>query len=171
MSFGEVLTLWQEDAAFRAFFSDLLSDVPLKAFRWETPPITASTLNRDFEFVTLDCPGLIRTPDRMAFSDHFNAGNSSGNVTVFANLGGDAVLVVPLPIGPDSAYAHLAAFVRGAPEAQRHALWQSLSEAAEKRVGSRPVWISTAGMGVAWLHVRLDDRPKYYGYRAYAQTI
>ena len=30
-----------------------------------------------------------------------------------------------------------------------------------------PVWVSTAGAGVSWLHVRLDDRPKYYGYQPY----
>jgi hypothetical protein len=28
-------------------------------------------------------------------------------------------------------------------------------------------WLSTAGMGVPWLHVRLDDRPKDYGHRPY----
>jgi NADH:ubiquinone oxidoreductase subunit len=37
----------------------------------------------------------------------------------------------------------------------------------QNRVGEQPVWLSTAGMGVAWLHVRLDDRPKYYGYSPY----
>ncbi|MGI9175867.1 MAG: DUF6940 family protein [Rhodothermales bacterium] len=24
------------------------------------------------------------------------------------------------------------------------------------------MWLSTAGGGVSWLHVRLDSRPKYY---------
>jgi len=30
-----------------------------------------------------------------------------------------------------------------------------------------PTWLSTAGGGVAWLHVRLDTRPKYYRYNPY----
>jgi hypothetical protein len=34
----------------------------------------------------------------------------------------------------------------------------------------KPVWLSTAGAGVSWLHVRLDDRPKYYGYRPYQEA-
>jgi hypothetical protein len=38
-----------------------------------------------------------------------------------------------------------------------------------RRVGRQPVWLSTAGAGVAWLHVRLDDRPKYYGHGPYRQ--
>ena len=28
---------------------------------------------------------------------------------------------------------------------------------------------SAAGAGVSWLHVRLDDRPKYYGFLPYKQ--
>ena len=33
--------------------------------------------------------------------------------------------------------------------------------------GAMPTWLSTAGMGVSWLHVRLDSQPKYYGFAAY----
>ena len=40
----------------------------------------------------------------------------------FANRGGDAILVVPCPLVEPSAYGHLAAFVRLAPERQRQAL-------------------------------------------------
>ncbi len=39
-----------------------------------------------------------------------------------------------------------------------------------KRVSRKPVWLNTAGGGVAWLHVRLDDRPKYYGYQNYKSS-
>jgi len=76
-------------------------------------------------------------------------------------------MVVPCPIAEPSAYGHLAAFVRQAPEPQWHALWQTVGAAMTRRIGSRPVWLSTAGAGVSWLHVRLDDRPKYYGYAPY----
>ena len=41
------------------------------------------------------------------------------------------------------------------------------ADAMLDRIDDRPVWLSTAGMGIAWLHIRLDDRPKYYGYREY----
>jgi hypothetical protein len=162
-TFAEVFRGWLEDGEFRAKFSDLLANSRYSAFRWETPPVTAATIGRDFEFVLLDSPALARDADPEAFAQHFGGSNDRG-VVVFPNLGRDAVMVVPSPIAAESCYAHLAAFVRGAPEWQRHALWRAVGEAAVARVGSEPVWLSTAGAGVSWLHVRLDDRPKYYGY-------
>jgi hypothetical protein len=167
-SFAEILCGWREDAEFRALFNELLANAPYTAFRWETPAVTAATLSRPFEFVLLDSPGLAQRPDRKAFAEHF-AGAGVG-VVVFPNLGGDAILVVPCPVVAPSAYGHLAAFVRHAPEEQRHALWQAVGEAMARRVGTEPVWLSTAGAGVSWLHVRLDDRPKYYGFGPYRQS-
>ena len=166
MTFEAVLGRWQRDAGFRAFFNDLLADSPFTAFKWETPPITAATANRPFEFVMLDSPGLARASDTVAFAEHFDS-EAPGGVVAFANLGGDAQLVVPCPMGSHAAYGHIGAFVRLAPEAQQQALWSRVGTAMQRRLGAEPVWLSTAGGGVSWLHVRLDDRPKYYGYAPY----
>jgi hypothetical protein len=166
VSYAEVLRRWQQDVDFRSFFTALLAEAPFAAFRWETPPITTATASRPFEFVLVDSPGLGRNPDAGAFADHFR-GAASGGVVAFPNLGKDAILVVPCPSGPLAAYGHLGAFVRQAPERQRHALWELVGAAMQRRLGSKPVWLSTAGAGVPWLHVRLDDRPKYYSYGPY----
>jgi hypothetical protein len=163
VSYAEVLNRWQRDGEFRSMFIALLADTPFAAFRWETPPITTATANRPFEFVLLDSSDLARTPDSKAFAEHFSNG-AMGGVVEFPNLGKDAIMIVPCPTGPASAYGHLAAFVRQAPEPQRHALWELVGSAMARRLGSSPVWLSTAGAGVSWLHVRLDDRPKYCGY-------
>ena len=166
VAYADVLRLWQDDAAWRTYFMSLLADAPFAAFRWETPPITAATANRPFEFVLLDSPELLVTPDAAAFAQHFKAAPKLGAVE-FANLGRDAVLIAPCPGDSHSAYAHLAAFVRQAPAEQQHALWRLVGAAMQRRLNSKPVWLSTAGAGVAWLHVRLDDRPKYYGFAEY----
>ena len=34
----------------------------------------------------------------------------------------------------------------------------------EARIDSNPLWLSTLGLGVAWVHIRLDRTPKYYQY-------
>lgn len=168
-TFTDVLRAWLDDAVFRTLFNAWLAEVPFSAFRWETPPITSATATRPFEFVLLDSPGLSRRPDTRAFAEHFGGASETG-VVVFPNLGKDAIMVVPCPLAAPSAYGHLAAFVREAPESQRDALWQSVGSVMGRRVGARPVWLNTAGAGVAWLHVRLDDRPKYYGFESYRRS-
>jgi len=164
-TFAEVLCGWQEDAEFRTLFNSLLAETPYTAFRWETPGVTTETLSQPFEFVVLDSPSLARRPAPTAFAEHFRDANAE--VGVFPNRSGDAVMVVPYPIAGIAAYGHLAAFVRLAPESQWHALWRTIGDLMQHRIGTRPVWLSTAGAGVSWLHVRLDDRPKYYGFAPY----
>jgi hypothetical protein len=90
---------------------------------------------------------------------------------LFPNLGLDAILVVPYPIAAHSVYAHLATFLRKGPESQRHALWQAVGYTMAQRLSSAPIWLNTAGGGVAWLHVRLDSRPKYYVYSRYVPSL
>jgi hypothetical protein len=164
LAYADVLSLWHNDASFRSYFCTLLAASPFEAFRWETPCVTLATLTRQFEFVLLRTDTLARGVDPTAFATHFD---SASEVVTFPNLGRDAVMVVPCPIGNTSVYGHLASFIRNAPESQLHHLWQSVAVAMRQRVSDRPVWLSTAGMGVSWLHIRLDDRPKYYGYSAY----
>ncbi len=169
-SFADVLHGWQSDAGFRTMYNDLLAGSPFSAFRWETPPITSAAMSRSFEFVLLDSPSLTRAPDSEAFAEYFQT-SSETEVIEFPNLGGDAILIVPRPNASPSTYVHLASFVREAPESQRHALWQLVGSAMFRRIGAKPVWLSTAGAGVSWLHVRLDDRPKYYGFGPYRQNV
>ncbi len=170
VSYLEILRRWQNDADFRTWFTGALADAPFSAFRWETPPITAASADRPFEFVLLDSPGLARKPDPNAFAEHFSRATKTG-VVEFPNLGKDAIMVVPCPNGSLSAYGHLAAFVRQAPEPQRHALWELVGAVMMRRLGPAPVWLSTAGAGVSWLHVRIDDRPKYYAHRPYREAM
>ena len=167
--YRDILRLWQDDEAFRTFFISLLADAPFAGYRWETPAVTTATADRPFEFVLLNAPGIERPAEPLAFAEQFRAADADRRVVAFPNLGNDAVLFVPCPSAgvPDSAYVHLAAFVRHAPAAQVHELWRAVGAAMEARLNARPTWLSTAGMGVAWLHVRLDQRPKYYGYAPY----
>lgn len=164
VSYADVIHAWQQDVTFRNFFIDLLLASPYPAFRWETPPITAATASRPFEFVLINSPGLARSPDRQTFAQHFQ---SKQGIVTFPNLGKDAVLVVPCPSNPLVDYGHLGAFIRQASKTQQQELWTAVGDAMANRLDDQPVWLSTAGGGVAWLHVRLDDYPKYYHYQPY----
>jgi len=167
LSRARFLQRLRDDADFASWYSELLAAAPWPAFYWENPPLAAGVLERPAEFVLIEAPALAAVqPDAETFSGHFGAGDG---VVTFTNLGGDALLVVPEPAddaGPD-ACAHLAAFVRGAPRAQVRALWRAVAAAVLDRLGDEPLWLSTSGTGVAWLHVRLDRRPKYYQHAPY----
>lgn len=168
LSYAEAIGLWQNDAVFRAFFISLLSDSPFTAYRWETPSITNGTANRPFQFVLLNSPGLSRVPDHATFAQQFADAGIDG-VVVFENLSKDSTLIVPAAESARSAFDHLAAFIRSASEKQKHALWQAVGLTMQSKISAKPLWLSTAGGGVAWLHVRLDSRPKYYGYGPYRE--
>ena len=166
VSYADAIRRWRNDSDFRAFFISLLKNSPFPAFRWETPPINIATANQPFEFVLLDSPDISLDPDYAAFAEHFVT-MEPGGIVEFPNLGGDAILVVPCPHDALSDYGHLATYLRNSPEPQQHLLWELVGAAMQRRISSKPVWLSTAGGGVAWLHVRLDDQPKYYGYAPY----
>ncbi|MEA3411070.1 MAG: hypothetical protein U9R74_05965 [Pseudomonadota bacterium] len=168
LTFSEVAALWRDDARFREFYISLLAQAPWPACLWETPPVTTDSIDRGFEFVLLQSRGLATMQtDGTAFGEHFGWEQDDEGIMVFPNLGGDAVLVVPGPRAPLSAYPHLVAFSRRAPIVQQHVLWRRVAETLLARLGDEPVWLSTSGLGVPWVHVRLDDRPKYYQFGPY----
>ena len=93
-------------------------------------------------------------------------------VVSFSNLGKDAILIVPCHLAHESPnpYTHLANFIRLGNERQIKSFWQEVARQMQKRLRvkqGKKVWISTCGLGVFWLHVRLDTSPKYYSYTAY----
>lgn len=165
-TYKDIIHKWQSDNAFRDFFIGLLAQAPFAAYFWETPPITQSTLERPFESVLVDAPQLANvSAERHAFANYFH----NESVVDFPNLSGDAHLVVPCPQSSADAFAHLATFSRSAPPAQQHQFWQRVGTAVSNQLGERPLWVSTSGLGVHWLHVRLDSRPKYYTFRPYRE--
>lgn len=172
LSYEAVIKLWESNREFRKFYSRILSNSPFLAFRWETPPLTRATSTRPFEFVLINSPEFCsRLPDAHVFNEYFDNDESDSGIVKFPNLGGDSTMIVPSPRTSEKVYGHFAEFIRGAPTSQVDALWHEVGALAQSRLSSEPVWINTAGGGVAWLHVRIDSRPKYYGYKPYRQAV
>lgn len=163
-----------EDPALRTALVGALKEVPWAAYFFECPPVNARTAGRQpFEFVAVDAPSLaaLREGEPDAFAEHLaDRCTQETGVATFYNLGRDAVLVAPCHAAGLNAYPHLAAFVRRGPADQVDALWRAVGDAMAVRVQEvdpRPVWLSTSGLGVYWLHVRMDSRPKYYTFRPF----
>ena len=64
-----------------------------------------------------------------------------------------------MPCEPLAACAHMAAFVRKASRTQVQELWHETGRAMLETLSDQNLWLSTSGVGVAWLHIRLDSYP------------
>jgi hypothetical protein len=91
-------------------------------------------------------------------------------VVSFPNLGGDAQLVVPCPIAEKNVYTQIGSFVRNAPKQQLTHFWKRTGSEMLSAITEKPRWLSTSGLGVYWLHVRIDSVPKYYQTDAYKRV-
>jgi len=156
-------------------FIKILKTSKFETYFFETPGVKLSTLSRKFEFVLVDAPQLKGVqPDEDAFQEYFNCDQKT-MVATFMNLGKNAVLLSPCPqynkIKDLSIYSSLAPFVRSAPEDQVHQFFEiSAKRMLEVAKFNRPemvTWMSTSGLGIYWLHLRLDYTPKYYTYHPY----
>jgi len=153
------------DPDFRTSYNHLLANAEFKGYFWEHPPITKADLDKPYEFVLVKSNNIHKvTAEPNAFAQHFAGAQY---VADFPNLGGDAHLIAPTPELEPQHYSHLGSFVRHAPAAQQGAFWQSVGACYAAAIQKGKRWLSTAGMGVYWLHVRVDTRPKYYRHGAY----
>jgi hypothetical protein len=153
---------------FNDFISTVLAASAFPAFFWECAPISRPSLGLPFEFVIVNSTQLVDVPaDPAPFLPYCSRRPVCETVVRFDNLSGDAVLVSPCPITSDTAWPHLADFVRTAPALIKREFWSCAGAALLENLDQRPLWLSTSGLGVYWLHLRLDTRPKYYTHEPY----
>lgn len=120
----------QEDSTnFVKVMSTALEDSQkiFNSYFWECPPIHQDTLSNQFQFVTVKAPGLSRIKQNYSsFKEQFR-GNESKIVCSFQNLGGDAIMVVPVPAeGKD--FSHLARFNENADFNTKKIFWEKVAE-------------------------------------------
>ncbi|MDZ7680680.1 MAG: hypothetical protein U5J63_02945 [Fodinibius sp.] len=170
LSYGDFLSLLQTDKKFRSFFISLLNEVPFRAYHWETPAVSTSNTDQPFAFVVTKSPGIDLAPNAGPFKQYFSALGQNESIAVFENLGRDALLIAPTPRQPSINYSHIGVFTEQAPQQQQHELWKKVGAVTKEQLTTKPLWLNTAGGGVAWLHMRLDSRPKYYNHHPYRSS-
>lgn len=174
------------DTQFVGLLNAAIAQHPSNAVFWECSSFTLGSIEQiPFEFVLIpstDLDSIIT--DISSFRSHFAAHRNSipgpsepNEVTTFKSLGGDATLVVPCPsdlenlVYNPAEMAHLALFVRHAVPEHKAELWRAVGrtvlELLEDSALHQRYWLSTSGLGVSWLHVRIDTVPKYYHWKEY----
>lgn len=99
------------------------------------------------------------------FTDYKTYINKSknNNVVSFPNLSRDTILVVPMPKRGKN-FSNLKNFIDTASSTQTRQFWKKVVIETRKLLKKHnKVWISTHGLGVPYLHVRISTTPKYYG--------
>jgi len=144
------------------------------AFFFETKGASYNNVSeKQFEFILVNSHSFKvaeANPDPNTFKEYLNCGESM--VCSFWNLGGTAKLIAPRQQNGEDLkkYSHLAIYLRDALEEEVVQIWGRVTDdylICLKERGGEPVWLSTSGLGISWLHFRLDHRPKYYTFREF----
>jgi hypothetical protein len=147
---------------------------------WECCPVSnGSVSSMSFEFVLMPAPLLEVPADSLSFQEHFDSayqnGAADGSAIKFPNLGGTSTLISPLPLATGGGhYAHFKKFLIHAPAHAIDSFWSKTAAAMLSQLRSsqahKPIYLSTHGGGIAWLHARIDPKPKYYNFREYKEA-
>ncbi|KLL03482.1 MAG: hypothetical protein MRECE_10c011 [Mycoplasmataceae bacterium CE_OT135] len=172
LTFGEFIQLLKsKDQDFLNAFNEALEQAgsQLSAYFWECVPVSQTTKGKNFEFVVIKSESLDKiTQDYSRFQEHFN--QSQESVVSFFSFSRDT-LVVPIP-NEKKNYKNLKEFINNAPSEQKNNFWQKVGEEMEEKLlnaDGAPRWLSTHGLGVPYLHVRIDKKPKYYSWKEYKE--
>lgn len=166
LKFKEVFELWQDNTAFINFYKDELIKLNYPAFYWEHPALKTEFLNKNYECILLRSGRLEKLPvNEQAFKEHLS---KKEEVVDFMNLGKNARLVVPTKKSEQAIYNHMGKFIRMASQKQITEVFKKIGQAITEEIEKQPiVWLNTAGLGVIWVHIRMDTRPKYYKTKQY----
>lgn len=95
------------------------------------------------------------------FSKFFAANTTNKLALSFPNKGKTAMMVVPSPDeGKD--FAHLYNFINQADQKQQSALWKEVAKVfTSKKTKTNTLFLSTHGLGVNYLHIRIKDSNDY----------
>ena len=158
MLWSEVLNNWENGIPFS--YPESLKHK--NKFFWNTSSLTENC-DSQFSEKFKESRELPNIQSKNAFKDKLIKAEKNGkqHATSFPNLSKDTVLVVPMPRG--KCYATLKDFVDNAPKKQQQEFWKLVAKKAKKQAKKfGKVWISTHGLGVPYLHVRIASHPKYY---------
>lgn len=100
--------------------------------------------------------------DTRTYSEYFKKNKYDPVVSFFSKRGNTKLIVPRILDGYDSeTYKNISTFSRMADVEQQIALWKKVF--SELDTGSGEQYINTHGLGVGWLHVRIDKKMPKWG--------
>jgi len=104
---------------------------------------------------------LPKIQDYTPFLEHIKKSKNK-YVTSFWNLSGNTRLVIPIP-KKNKNFCTLNEFCKNASKTQQQKFWKKVAiEIKKYKKNHEKVYLSTHGLGVSYLHIRIESTPKYY---------
>ena len=179
-NFRTFLTKLSTSATIRKQFIQSIVSTGYDNCYLEFPPITQDLLDSSkvAEYTVLES-SKFKDADWTVFNDKLKKNHSKNHsndqkseAIYFPNISGDTILVVPVPTTDpeiDKYSSDLMTFLKHGHKRQQHCLISLFAKTALQLIDTcKKIYISTHGHGVAWLHVRLSNTPKYYTYKKYS---
>ena len=135
---------------------------------WEFPPYYKTTTQSKAQFVFMSTSSFGKA-DSENFKEHLS-NRETGEIVVFNNLSGDTKLISIASKNNNDMFCHIMQFMKNAPSEYKHNLLIKIGcEMLKYSNSTSPIYLSTHGHGVSWLHIRICNRPKYYTYKEYTK--
>lgn len=104
---------------------------------------------------------LPKTQDYKLFNEYIIKSKNK-YATSFYNLSKSTKLVIPMP-RKNKNFSTLNNFCKNASKTHQQQFWKLVSnEIVKYKKNNKKVFISTHGLGVPYLHIRIESNPKYY---------
>jgi hypothetical protein len=139
-----------------------------KRFFYQTSPITRD-MDTDYEEKYIESDRLEKITQYYDPFEEYFVKPKNKYVTSFLNLSKKSLLIVPVPprdsrnANKTFNYTTIKDFIDNAPQKQQIAFWKHVAKRVKELLKIvDTVYINTHGLGVYYLHVRLDIKPKYY---------
>lgn len=145
---------------------------PFKAYYLEFNPVSCDLLSETiFEFVVTKTTGFVNKTDITTFGE-LNLNTKSNDIYIFNNLSKTSILISPCYNHKYNinVYNNICTFMRSSNLEQqilllKNSFFQYLTQLQKNK--NKLLWLSTHGKGVGWLHIRIDNSPKYQSYLPY----
>lgn len=169
--------LLKEKNKFKDYFINILRT--FKKFKFyfiEFPPCSFKSPTVQFQFVLINAEHTELKEHIADFSDFQEYHTKKNKIVLqFPSLSKDSLLSVPVPLPKtkEEIYTSIAPFMRLGNVEQIHEIWTKVSEKlidSIKADKKKQFWVSTSGLAVPWLHVRIDLKPKYYNYEPFKRS-
>lgn len=142
-------------------FVAVLKNCPFTSYYFEAPNL--KSINIPLEFVLVESDTLhTKKANWGPYRDYMSLGK---HATSFDNKDGEFRLIIPTKKGD---YGHVADFMKSATDKEiQEVLHLTAKEIHDASKSRKPLYLSTHGDGVSWLHFRVGRTPKYYNYHKY----